>query len=247
MDQFAKIVRWRKPALVLFTTILLCTGCSWGPNRSPEEVLALAISGLHGTDNLAFTGMSYTVQHTGIVQGKQTFQGRIEGHKLAKLESGRNTATLAALAQDQAQSAYYNPLEVMERLQQSKQAVRKSSTQAGRGATMLQIDADPAKAAALVAEQLQSELEQAASQLQSDVGEQEQPAWRSQLDQYREELSGMLSSLQVATTYDLVVDPIRSLPTQLTETRILQYNYQGKERNEKQVITITFDVGSAEE
>ncbi|MBW7457551.1 hypothetical protein K0U00_26255, partial [Paenibacillus sepulcri] len=69
-----------------------------------------------------------------------------------------------------------------------------------------------------------------------------QKEWQAEITRSGRLLEDMLSTLQVSSTYKLIVDKKRLLPLRLQEHTILRYKTQGEQRQESRISDITFQV-----
>lgn len=223
---------------------LLLSGCAYGNNRSPKELLSLSVSGLSGVDRYAFSG------DAGIGSGSQTvsnpvaFHGTVENHNLVKVQG----SSLNAL------SSTVNPLELLNSIKATAVNTELVPEESNEEQTVLHITTDPKKAAALWANRLRGEFgllekkvpanltaKQQGGQMHNAAGPSAlQEEWNGEIARSKRELEAMLSTMQVQSSCKLVIDRKKLLPRSLEERTIFRYQADGKPAEENRMTRLNF-------
>ena len=218
------------------TAVALLAGCSThSENRSPKELLSLAVSGLTGVDHYRFEG-STGISVKGGGEKPVTFQGTVKDHNDIKVQTSSN-AKLPGIG---------HPLELLKDIEASARSTELVTERSGNRTAVLHIDADEAKAKKQWSDRIRGEFARLEQQVpamprsavkQAGAGKDPRQAafereWKDELARSRSKLDRMLKTLKVKSSYTLIVDRTKLLPIRLQEHTELRYTADGAEQQE---------------
>ncbi|MGO4543742.1 hypothetical protein AB4Z29_03020 [Paenibacillus sp. 2TAB23] len=215
-------------ALLFMLSVSFMTGCSsTGKQRTPEEWLSLSYSGLAATDQYAFTGSMSIKTDEGVSFKPEIFDGKVVDHQQLTLQTS-STDPL-----------HWNPVQVLEALNQSNEEVRIAEDNTDPDRVKLIIK----ESAHLSKERWKQRLLQQVDQLGANRPAKELPyfqKWSKALSSSRDELEAMLATLEASTEYELVIDRDRLLPLKMEEETLFRYKHKGNPFSESRHTTVRF-------
>ncbi|MDQ8733478.1 hypothetical protein [Paenibacillus sp. LHD-38] len=215
-------------AVLLFAFTFFMAGCgNVGDQRTPEEWLSLSYSGLAATDQYAFTGSMSIKAEDGLAFKPETFEGKVVDHQQLTLQTNSEDPL------------HWNPVQVLEALNQSNENVRIASSSAEPETITLVIK----ESAEVSKERWRERLLKQLDQLGANRPEENRPylkEWTEEFTRSRNQLEGMLASLQADTEYELVIDRDRMLPLKMEEKTSFHYKNDQKPYSETRYTTVRF-------
>ncbi|MFC0330755.1 hypothetical protein ACFOLF_02490 [Paenibacillus sepulcri] len=233
-----------------FAIMVLCltvtAGCASSvEDRSPKELLALTVSGLSGVDHYTFKGTTNIATGDGMVIKPLSFQGTVKDHERLEVKSSDIGSSEDVI----------HPLELLKQIEDTASAAELVPAESGNTTAVLLVKTEEKAAAEKWTAKLRSEFKDLQNSMplaagsgirqQSTKAETEasfQKEWQAEITRSGRLLEDMLSTLQVSSTYKLIVDKKRLLPLRLQEHTILRYKTQGEQRQESRISDITFQV-----
>ncbi|RAP78096.1 hypothetical protein [Paenibacillus montanisoli] len=235
------IKRWITCCCVL----LMAAGCgSAADNKSPEELLALSVSGLSGVDRYAFSGNT-GIGLTEISPIKaMSFQGTVENHSNVQVKANKPNTLASAI----------HPLEILRQVEASAQKTELLPAESGNRTAVLRITADAKKAKDIWTTRLRNEFSALEKKVPSALVSKSQSKpgggngsesalekeWMEELARSKVQLEKMLSTLQVQSQYRLIIDRKKLLPLKLEEKTKLKYRADGQTRTETRLTKLAF-------
>lgn len=226
-------MRIRKPAAItlLAGTLLTLSACGRGAgDRTPEEWLSLAYSGLASTDQYAFTGSMSIKTAAGLEFKPEIFEGKVVDHK---------QLTVQTRSQDPLR---FNPVQVLQTLNETNDKVTIENGGAGKDSITLYIKEMTEASTEKWKQRLRGELDRIGedAELAPPDGSGQKAEWTKELERSKRQLEEMLSTLQANTEYELVIDRDRLLPLSMDEQTSFRYSYKGKPASEERQTTVRF-------
>ncbi|WP_419872999.1 hypothetical protein [Candidatus Pristimantibacillus sp. PTI5] len=221
--------RHKKPAAaVLFALTLFIAGCGMiGDQRTPEEWLSLSYSGLAATDQYAFTGSMSIKTEDGLAFKPETFEGKVIDHQQLTLQT------------NSADPLHWNPVQVLETLNQTNENVRIAAAGNDPDTVTLIIK----ESASVSKERWRERLNMQLDQLMANRPAEDRPyhqEWTEEFSRSRKQLDDMLASLQADTEYELIIDRDRLLPLKMEEKTSFRYRNEQKPYSETRFTTVRF-------
>ncbi|MFD2612890.1 hypothetical protein [Paenibacillus gansuensis] len=253
------------------TTITSCTIQS----ENPDKLLELSITGLSGKDRFTFVGQS-SVMHSGVLlSSTPVYEGRLEGHTKLYVKSAdpgagqkgkgigmfsptpvlykKNKDNRWVAASDKQAAGLpeqWNPLAVMEHLNQTRKQVTIDRRQSNAKVTVLNIIPEQGE----VKQRIQSELKRQftaydlakreteinESKLSSREKKQLLQKVRAAYTMEKTKFTEMLKTLQVQSHYTLVLDRRNHLPREFLIQDELSYTDRGAKQTEENMSRYEF-------
>jgi len=214
--------------ILTFAIMLSSVGCGTvGDHRSPEEWLSLSYSGLAATDQYDFTGSMSIKTEGGLAFKPEVFEGKVVDHHQLTLQTNSQ------------ETMHWNPVKVLETLNQSNDEVRivNDSKDAETVTLLITENANVSK------EKWEQRLRQQLDQLGTNMPAGDQPfhqEWMDEMTRSRAQLDAMLSTLHATTEYELVIDRTKLLPLKMEEKTSFQYTYNKRPFSESRYTTVRF-------
>lgn len=236
-----------KLVLVISCPIIFTEGCA-SPvvHKSPQELLSLSVAGLSGIDRYRFSGETGIETEDRVEVKPTAFQGTVENHNQVQVKSNEAGALTGIIR---------NPLELLKQVQSSAKKTELLSGESGERTAVLAITSDDKSAAKMWRNNLKEQFMQIAnkmpayskgnsinanSQFTRDTLAHE---WKAELIRSGAEFNQMLSTLQVNSSYRLVVDRKRLVPLKLEENSVLHYRTSdGEHHTESRKTEMTFQM-----
>ncbi|UVI27862.1 hypothetical protein [Paenibacillus spongiae] len=234
---------WRKAALLIIGVAAL-SGCqSTVRDKSPQEMLSLTVAGLAAVDRYTFTG---TTSIYGADMGAAqpiTFQGSVEDHKRIQVKSNKDNEDIQITRQ---------PFNLLKHIEATAATTELVAANSGERTAVLRIVPDKAASRRTWIKKQNEAFERlvkddeladgAGRKLSLKAGnrmsyEQERA---DEISRSRKQLAEMLNTLNVDTTYQLIIDRKRLLPLKLHEHTVLQYKADGKNQREERKSELIF-------
>ncbi|MEK3884440.1 hypothetical protein [Paenibacillus sp. PL2-23] len=227
---------WNRRRLVamLAAAWLTMAGCAGAASKlAPEEWLRLSYAGLAGMDQYSFAGAMSIGMAGGPPLKPQLFEGKVVDHHQLTIQS------------DIQDSLYWNPVQVLETLSRSYERVAMlPATEAGAGSAdtvTIRVKEKPVESKNRWEKALREELEQVASDAALAADDAYTSERQALLVQASKELSLMLSSLEVETEYDIVIDRRLMLPLKMEENTVFTYDRNEERKRESRHTTVRFE------
>lgn len=217
-------------SVIMVTLVFMLTiaGCgNVGKHRSPEDWLSLSYSGLAATDQYDFTGSMSIKTDGGLAFKPEVFEGKVVDHQQLTLQTNSQ------------ETMHWNPVKVLETLNQSNDEVRIVSGSNDEETVTLLITEN----AKVSKEKWEQRLRQQLDQLGANMPSKDKPfhqEWMEELARSRSQLDAMLSTMQAATEYELVIDRTKLLPLKMEEKTSFQYTYNKRPFFESRYTTVRF-------
>ncbi|NBD26407.1 hypothetical protein [Paenibacillus glycinis] len=236
----------RASRIAIYCCLLLAmAGCARSSNRSPEELLSLAVSGLSGVDRYAFQGNAGIGPNSRAAGNPVGFRGTVENHDQVSMRSIDPNTSATAI----------HPLELLNEIEATAAKTELVPEESDKQRAVLRITADPKKAAAVWAERLRSELAMLEKKVPEGTvargkGERAlnaaarsalQEEWSKELAGSKKQLEVMLSTMQVRSVCKLVIDRKRMLPRSLEQRTDFRYQAGGENRSENRSMNLSFE------
>lgn len=226
-------MRIRKTAAItlLAGTLLTLPACGRGAgDRTPEEWLSLAYSGLASTDQYAFTGSMSIKTAAGLEFKPEIFEGKVVDHKQLTVQTSSQ------------EPLRFNPVQVLQSLNETNEEVTIENGGAGKDTITLHITEKSEASTEKWKQRLRGELDRIGEDagLAPSAGSGQKDEWTKELDRSKRQLEDMLSTLQAYTEYELVIDRDRLLPLSMDERTSFRYAYKSKPASEERQTTVRF-------
>lgn len=191
---------------------MLCSCGSMADRRTPEKWLSLAYSGLAAMDQYEFTGSLSVKAAGGAVMKPETFEGKVIDHKQLTVQ----TASQEPL--------HWNPVQLLETLNRENKNVVIANGTVNADTVTLLITEDESVSKRRWENLLIQQVNQVTLNSPTEEGQYKEE-WEHELTRSRNQLNEMLSSMQVMTNYELVIDKNRLLPLKMDEKTIFNYKH----------------------
>ncbi|WP_156739569.1 hypothetical protein [Paenibacillus oryzae] len=227
-------LRWIRLSAALLA-LLMVWGCAgMTERRTPQEWLSLSYSGLAALDEFSFAGSLTMGMNEGVMNKPQTFEGKVVDH---------HQLTLQAEGQH---ALYGNPADVLARLNRGNDGVAINREGQGDGEfpaediIWLQIKGKPEE----TTERWRQHLRDGLAELNGigmSAASRETTALREQtLLKAKEELEGMLATLNATSVYQLGIHRKKLLPLKMMENTEFNYKRNGVPMHETRSTSIRF-------
>lgn len=232
---------------VMNCLVVFAAGCaSPVDHKSPEELLSLSVAGLSGIDRYTFNGQTGIAAGESVDVKSTAFQGMVQNHNQIQVKS-KETEALTGIG---------NPLELLKQVQATAKQTELVSDQSGKWTSVLAITSDEKAAAKVWKKNLKDQFEQISKKMpaasakgkamtvksrliQHDLAQE----WQEELKRSGAEFNHMLSTLQVKSSYTLVVDRKHLVPLKLAETSVLHYKTSdGEQHTETRKTNMAFQL-----
>lgn len=208
-----------------------CTNAS--PKYSPEEWLSLSYSGLAAMDQYSFAGSMKIGMDEGVILKPQMFEGKVVNHHQLTIQS------------DKQDPLYWNPVQVLETLNHSHKQVEllppSDNGSYSDEIVTIRVKEKETESKKRWETALSDELKQIAGDPALAASERNARKRKELLRQADEELRRILSTLQVTTEYDIVVDKHQMLPLKMEERTTFTYERDNQPRTENRHTTVRFE------
>lgn len=218
----------------ILIALLLMAGCAApSDDKSPEELLSLSVAGLSGIDHYLFSGATGIAIADGNMPQPLTFKGVVEDHNRIRMSAGLNGSTGEGMP-------FHHPLKLLEHIQAHADTITLMPSQSGNRTATLRVELDGASARRQWSERLRGEFDKVAGTgrgnakgktalaNQVNASTDLEREWRKEVDRSRRRLDEMLRTLNVQSTYTVIVDRVKMLPLRLQEQTQLHYEAGGE-------------------
>lgn len=206
----------------------LLNGCAnMDAGRQPEEWLSLSYAGLEATDQYEFVGVMSMENSTGMKAEPKVFEGKVVDHQQLTVQTN---------SQD---PLHIHPVKALGMLKNTKKEVR-----------LLEGESNASTVKLLVLEQEDATLDRwkqrlyaQLDQIAANAPDQDAPykaEWEQELSRSRQKLQSLLDTLNVQTSYEVVIDRKRLLPLVIDEKTRFHYQNNGQEVQESRSTTLRF-------
>lgn len=238
-----KLWHKNKWMIVLVVISIMLTACgTTSKQRTAEQWLMLAQSGLVGKDDYRFTGSILQGFENGVSLVPFSFEGEVQEHRHITLHS------------ESADTLIRNPAVDLDFLIKNYDVatIAKYTTDEAtmRSQVLLHIIEKEEATTRRWKEQLKEELASITMSVTSEAAENNSKKKRqlqSEIDKGHQELEAMLQTLKVTAEYDLLVDTMSLLPTKLDGHIKLQYTKDDIPYSEYRTTNIRFDMFGKEQ
>lgn len=245
--------------------LLLLTSCSfYKPERSAEELLALAVSGLSGVDRYTFDGETTLLLANGRSARTAKFEGEIRNHRnlSVHVQGSQDVQTGQWMQIDRKgpdrwiardgmkeaeEGADWNAVQTLERLVGAPKNVAYLPRRPENRAWIVKADLEAAHATRDWKRRLEREFESAVQAARTSIAklpvsrnDDFRREWNAEIAGARKELERMMKGLNVQSTYIVAIDRRRMLPLEITELTTLQYERDGQTCRESRTTNVTF-------
>lgn len=213
--------------VAVITLTILCSCGNMADRRTPEKWLSLAYSGLAAMDQYEFTGSLSVKAAGGALLKPETFEGKVIDHKQLTVQ----TASQEPL--------HWNPVQVLEALNRENKKVIIANETVNTETVTLLINEEESVSKRRWEKLLTQQVDQLALNRPMEVGQYKEE-WERELTRSRKQLDEMLSSMQVMTNYELVIDKNRLLPLKMDEKTIFNYKHGKQMVSEERHAAVRF-------
>ncbi|MCR2804890.1 hypothetical protein [Paenibacillus soyae] len=218
----------------VITCLILIAGCAEAsPKYSPEEWLSLSYAGLAAMDQYSFAGSMRLGMDEGVLLKPRMFEGKVVNHHQLTIQS------------NQQDPLYWNPVQVLEALNESHETVELLPPQEpgaySAEVVTIRVKEKEEESKKRWGSALSEELEHVANDPALAGSERNAVKRKELLERADAELRDMLSTLQVETEYDIVIDKRQMLPLKMEERTTFTYERDKRTRKENRHTTVRFE------
>lgn len=228
-------MRFRKAVklTLVLTGLAVMLGCAGAvQNRTPEDWLSKSYSGLAAMDQYSFAGSMQIGMDEGVMFRPQMFEGKVVNHHQLTIQS------------DHQDPLYWNPVEVLKALNDSYETVEIVQQTEGEGNNSDTITIRVREKESASKKRWSNTLRQGMEQLSGGIvqGSASNGTKRKALlEQAKQELDGILETLNVVTEYDIIIEKQRMVPLKMEERTSFAYTRNNRPIKENRQTTVRFE------
>ncbi|MCQ6560379.1 hypothetical protein [Paenibacillus mendelii] len=237
-------MRTRMKTAFFIALLVVMPGCQTTiHDKTPQEMLSLTVAGLAAVDRYTFTGTTAIYGADASSAKPITFQGSVEDHNRVQVQSSEMTATA---------NIVHHPYSLLKQIEDTANTTEEIAALSSDRTAVLRIEADQAAARRKWITEMNEAFERSVKDDKTaadghrrlTVNESSRSDYEqeraTEISRLRKQLGEMLHSLEVQTSYRLVVDRKRLLPLKLQEHTVLQYKVEGQSQREERKAELAF-------